>query len=238
MSEAAVRAERLPLARIDAGQRQAMLALLQAHFDGVDAAAFHEDLQAKQGAILLRDAQGALLGFSTWLFYDDACEGERVRVAYFGDTIVDRRAWNSPALPAAVIRLLMDEAARAAPQRLFSLLLCAGFRTYRFMRFFCRDYVPRPGGDPALLRRRDGMARRRFGAQYDAATGVVRLQRGAYRLKPGLAEPDGHLLSDPAAAYFVQADPGWRQGDELVCLAEMREDNLSAVSRRLLRAGP
>jgi hypothetical protein len=233
----AVRAERAALAQLGAPQRRAMLALLQSHFDGVDEAAFHEDLDSKQGAILLKGAGGELLGFSTWVFYDALIERETLRVAYFGDTIVAKAAWGSPALPAAVIRLLMDEAARAAPKRLFSLLICSGFRTYRFMPFFCREFVPRAQPDPALLALRDRLAAQRFGAQYDPASGVARLKRGFYRIKKGLSDPDGHAEVDEASAFFFSANPGWERGDELVCLAEMNDANLSAASRRLLR-GP
>jgi hypothetical protein len=159
-------------------------------------------------------------------------------VAFFGDTIVSKAAWNSQALPGAVIGLLMGEARRIAPKRLFSMLICAGFRTYRFMPFFCRDFVPRAEGSPALVALRDSLAVERFGGQFQPSSGIVRLQRGAYSIRRGISDPDGHVAADPDVAYFLKANPGWDRGDELVCLAEMCEQNLTAVSKRLLRRNP
>jgi hypothetical protein len=227
------RAENRATADLGPDQRQSMLDLLRSSFTGVDPAAFLEDLLEKQGAILLKDAQGNLLGFSTWTFYDASAEGLDLRVAYFGDTIVRREAWSSPALPRAVIRLLMAEARRTSPRPLVTLLLCAGHRTYHFLPFLCLDYFPRPQGTERLRRLRNALGRGRFGAQFDPASGVAVLERGAYALAEGVEESERRSSKDPIAAYFQRANPGWSKGHELVCVAEMAEGNLTAAARRL-----
>ena len=72
-------------------QRDAMYALLGAHFEGVSQARFEQDLAAKNWALLLEDEQG-LVGFSTLLLCESRAAGEPVGVAYSGDTIVDPRS--------------------------------------------------------------------------------------------------------------------------------------------------
>jgi benzoyl-CoA reductase/2-hydroxyglutaryl-CoA dehydratase subunit BcrC/BadD/HgdB len=50
-----------------------------------------------------------------------------------------------------------------------------------------------------------------------------------------LAEvPDGRR-DDPHVAYFLQQNPGWREGDELVCLTEIDDENLTVAGRRMIR---
>jgi hypothetical protein len=116
------------------------------------------------------------------------------------------------------------------------LLLSAGFRTYRLLSVFWRDFWPRfdvemPEDIRAL---RDAIARERFGECYDAVTGVVRFTR-PNRLSGAMAEvPDGRG-DDPHVAYFFQQNPGWRGGDELVCLTEIDDANLTPAGRRMIR---
>jgi hypothetical protein len=37
--------------------------------------------------------------------------------------------------------------------------------------------------------------------------------------------------------FFLARNPGWREGDELVCLTEIAEGNLTPAGRRLWRTG-
>ncbi|HEV7784839.1 MAG TPA: hypothetical protein VGQ28_05850, partial [Thermoanaerobaculia bacterium] len=82
----------------------------------------------------------------------------------------------------------------------------------------------------------DHLARERFGSAFDAMAGVVRFPEPQV-LREGLdAIPEGRL-ADPHVAFFLQRNPGWTQGDELVCLTELAEDNLTPAGRRMWRQG-
>ena len=61
--------------RLDPGTRDAMFALLAAHFAGVDRATFDRDLDEKSCAILLDDGAGVLRGFTTMLVYESRVAG-------------------------------------------------------------------------------------------------------------------------------------------------------------------
>jgi hypothetical protein len=115
-------------------------------------------------------------------------------------------------------------------------LLSSGFRTYRFLPVFWRKFWPQAGAPtPEEMRAlRDELAGRRFGAAYHAGAGVVRF--GApQRLRGELAEvPDGRT-KDAHVAYFLAANPGHADGDELVCLTELSDENLTAAGRRVVR---
>ncbi len=116
-------------------------------------------------------------------------------------------------------------------------MISAGYKTYRFLPVFYKEFYPcyscpTPPGVQALL---DELARQRFGAEYSAATGVIRFNLGATPLRAGIAEVTAERLKDPHVAFFVARNPGYAQGDELVCLTRIHPDNYSAVGRRLLR---
>ena len=100
-----------------------------------------------------------------------------------------------------------------------------------FFRAFYPQYQhPLP---PQLKRLLDHLGRLKFGDEYDAALGIVRLKAGA-PLQAGVAEITAQRLKDPHVAFFAQANPGHMCGDELGCLAELSRDNLTAAGARLV----
>ena len=219
-------------------EREAMYALLAGSFAGVTRERFAADLAEKTWALLLEDETG-LQGFSTLLLYESSLPGEGVcTVVYSGDTIVDPAAWRSAALPRCwigAVRRLREEYPRG---RLWWLLLTSGFRTYRFLPVFWRDFWPRWDAPtpPEAQVRLDILARERLGDLYAPDQGIVRFPQ-PQRLRDKLDQVPEGRLADPHVAFFLAKNPGWREGDELACLTEIAEDNLTAAGRRMWRAG-
>lgn len=213
-------------------------ALLDRHFDGVAAEPFEADLQEKSDVLRVWK-DGQLVGFSTLLAYREEMDGEPVNVLYSGDTIMSPECWGSPVLARGWIAMVKAVTGSMPAGRCFWLLLSAGFRTYRFLPVFWRDFWPRHEARlPEAIRRwRDELARRRFGSRYDANAGVVRFPL-PHRLRgPLAAVPEGRM-ADPHVAFFLEQNPGWREGDELVCLTEIADNNLTAAGRRMIRGLP
>jgi hypothetical protein len=221
---------------LDGATREAMVRLLTGHFDGVTRERFDADLAEKTWVLLLED-DGGLRGFSTLLLYETSLPGEGVcTVVYSGDTIVDPAAWGSAALPRcwiAAVRRLREEHPHG---RLWWLLLTSGFRTYRLLPVFWKDFWPRWDAPtpPDVQARIDALARERLGGAY--RDGVIRFPE-PQRLRGELAEVPPGRMRDPHVACFLEKNPGWMEGDELVCLTEIAEENLTAAGRRMWRAG-
>jgi hypothetical protein len=247
-SQAAARLHGRVLARqtLDTRTRNAMFSLLAAHFVGVDRTTFNRDLEDKSCAILLEDDAGDLRGFSTMVVYESRAAGTPVSVVYSGDTIVDRAWWGSPALARTWVRAVRQLAPENEPRDVYWLLLTSGFRTYRFLPVFFREFYPRfdavtPPRDATLL---DVLAGERFGQQYDAASGVVRFVHPQI-LAPDLVTLPRHRMTrkntehgpvpDPHIAFFLERNPGFVRGDELVCLTRIDEQNLTPAGRRMAR---
>jgi hypothetical protein len=51
-----------------------------------------------------------------------------------------------------------------------------------------------------------------------------------------MAEVPAHRLRDPHVAFFLQRNPGYRQGDELACLADIAKENFTRLAWRVIRA--
>jgi hypothetical protein len=223
-------------ASIPQEDRDEMFALLARHFEGVSRAQFDRDLEAKNWVIAIRQEE-RLVGFTTLLVRGSRFEGEPITAIYSGDTIVAPEAWGTPALArawiAGVNRIRAEEPAR----RCFWLLLTSGFRTYRFLPVFWREFFPcfdRP--TPSTMQRlADQLAREGYGELVDASRGLVRFPQ-PQRLRGALAGvPEGRAVN-PHIAFFLARNPGHAEGDELVCLTEISEANLTAAGRRMVTA--
>ena len=222
------------VAELSIARRSAMLDILSCHFDGITLEDFHRDLFEKDLALLL-EQDGRLVGFSTMLAYSTFFDGGPLNVIYSGDTIVSPQAWGSTALPRAWVTGVRRLQATLPPGRCFWLLLSSGFRTYRFLSVFWREFFPTysrptPAEKQRLLAK---LAAERFGNQFDQEAGIVRF-RHPQRLRKGLKEVPTGREGDPHTEFFLRQNPGYAEGDELVCLAEICPENLTLAGRRMM----
>ena len=221
---------------LDGRTRDAMFRLLAGHFICVDRHTFEADLAEKTCAILLVDEEDELRGFSTMVVYRTLAGGTPTSIVYSGDTIVHRDWWGSAALARTWIKAVRLLAPADDREELYWFLLTSGFRTYRFLSVFFRDFHPRfdepaPESTAAFL---TALARERFADRYDPATGVVRFARPQVLTPELLDLPDGRTM-DPHVAFFLARNPGHVRGDELACLARIHDDNLTPAGLRMAR---
>ncbi len=228
----------LPVGALSATETGAMFALLDAYFSGASRERFAADLAEKESVILLTDPAGILRGFSTLMRFAGEVDGVPYVAFFSGDTIIEPDFWGDTVLPRLWARTVFSLAAAVRDRRVWWLLISSGYKTYRFLPVFFRNFYPavdRPL--PAELRTlRDAVAGRKFPDEYDPASGVVRLRYPA-PLRPGVAELTVGRLRDPHVAFFAAVNPGWRDGDELACLTEIDRANLTAAGRRMLGEG-
>lgn len=211
-----------------------MFALLDEHFEGVSRAQFDVDLAEKNWIVLVEDGE-TLFGFSTLLVYPTTASGQAMTVVCSGDTIVSPAAWRSMAFPRTWIHSVykLDEFYPRA--RLIWLLLTSGYRTYRLLPVFWREFYPRfdRPTPPEWLDLLVELARQRFGAQFFPAKGIVRFAR-PQKLRGQLALVPPGRTADADIRFFLERNPGFAMGDELVCIADLHPDNLTRAGRRIV----
>ncbi len=210
----------------------AMYSLLDTHFDGVKLDVFEADLASKNWVILL-EATDRLIGFSTLLMYTTEFAGESFGVVYSGDTIVDPSGWSSCSLSRCWIASVNQLRCEYAQNKLYWLLISSGYRTYRFLPTFWQDFYPRhdTATPEHIFSLMEFLCRDRFGIYYNKNSGVVRFPH-PHQLRQLKGIPQ-ERLQDPHIQFFATKNPGHDQGDELVCLTEISEENLTTAGKRM-----
>ncbi|HVT80701.1 MAG TPA: hypothetical protein VHM90_08585, partial [Phycisphaerae bacterium] len=101
---------------------------------------------------------------------------------------------------------------------------------------FWREFHPSCRGEtpPRMARLLQALAGARFGACFDAAAGVVRLGQP---LKETLLPIPAAKLAEPDVAFFAARNPGYVDGDEMVCIAALTQENLTPAGWRMVLAG-
>ena len=211
-----------------------MRRLLRSHFDGITQQGFDEDLANKNWAVLIENDGGALVGFSTMAFIRTRHAEHPINVVYSGDTIVDPSAWGSTSLFRSWIDAIRQLRTQSPDAPTYWLLIVSGTRTYRLLPLFWTQFYPRcdrrtPHRNQLLL---DQLAIERYGADYHQATGIVRFARPQV-LKAPLRETAPARRHNRNARYFYDRNPGHSRGDELACLTELSDSNLTRAGRRI-----
>jgi hypothetical protein len=211
-----------------------MFELLMQHFTGGTPEHFARDLAEKNLALLLERGD-KLVGFSTMRAYTTTLERETANVIYSGDTIVTPEAWGTTALPRAWVAGVEALRATLPARRCFWLLLTSGFRTYRFLPVFWREFFPRFDVPTPVETQRmlNQIARERFGPQFNSDEGIVRFT-DPQRLRGCLQDVPTGREHNPHVSFFISRNPGHANGDELVCLTELCPENLTKAGVRMM----
>lgn len=199
---------------------------------------FKQDLDDKTHCVVLRDACDTIMGFSTLKLFEMHWDNQPGRFIFSGDTIITPEHWGSQQLAFAWSRLVGDLWRQAPDVPLYWFLICKGHRTYRYLRAMVLDYAPRAGHltEPHVQALMDHLAHTRFGDAYNSATGLLSFKTPQGRLTAELAQVSENHARLPDVAYFLERNPGYAQGDELVCLCRFTPENLRPLARRLIMA--
>lgn len=212
-----------------------MFGLFRLYYTHVTIDRFANDLAAKDTILVLRDDESVIKGFSTLSVTELSLGDEPIRVVFSGDTVIDKAHWGSHAFAANWIRQIARIAAQAPHLRHYWLLIVKGHRTYKYLPTFAHHFVPdwRSPERTDLDEIKDAIARTMFGEHYDPSSSILRYESSRGQLTPEMAEPGERERQRGDVGFFLRRNPGYVNGDELVCLCEITSANMKPFARRI-----
>lgn len=217
-----------------------LYSLFTRHYDAVTREQFESDFREKDAVILLRDdGAGLVRGFSTQMVSRAVHQNTQVRVLFSGDTIIDPAYWGEQELVKAWCRLAGMLHAQEPETPFYWFLICKGYRTYLYLPVFFRDYYPRydaptPVEEQSLL---DSLAAARFPAYYRPEKGLLEFPVSQGQLKSSLADIPAGRVQDPRVRFFLEKNPEYAAGSELVCMTEISSRNMRGLALRMFQEG-
>lgn len=210
-------------ASLSEAERARMLSLMQLCYDNVDPARFHADLANKRDVIVLVDGDGTIMGFSTVRIAEELLEGRRVDILFSGDTVIHPDCWGAKALQWGFLAYTLRHKLRRPWRPLYWLLLSKGYKTYLLLTNNFPTAFPRRAhvAPAALIALRNKVAADWWGNEYDATSEILTWADARDRVRSGVAALDAKTLAHPDIAWFVEKNPRWSEGQELVCFAEI-----------------
>ena len=221
-------------ASLSAEEVSRMYALMETCYDRVCPARFIKDLAGKDWVLLLTDSTGRIQGFST-LALNPRGLGESGRdVLYSGDTVIHPEYWGGQSLVRGFFHAAGSILSNCE-NPLYWYLLSKGHRTYMYLPLLFKRYYP------ALESSRefsmgsslaDLFSERLFPGCWLPDRGVIHFPESQGQVNTGLAEDTRSRAGHPQVDFFMERNPGFAEGDELVCVTELSVENLRRPSSR------
>jgi len=217
---------------VDADLAGRLYSLFTQYYERVDRGTFDRDLATKDWVLLLKAGSGVVQGFTTMRLYELTFGDRPVRAVFNGNTIIDRSCWGEQELVRSWCRFMANLKLEAPTSRLYWFLICSGYRTYLYLPLFYRNFYPRhdcetPEFERALI---DFLGRMAFPDEY--RDGIIRVAEPRECLRADLAVPPVHKQKHAHVRFFVDRNPGYLRGDELVCLTEFSLENTRGLARQ------
>ncbi len=202
-------------------------------YNGTTFEKFISDLANKNYVLMLYDSNNLIQGFTTIQIYDENFEGKPVKILYSGDTVIDQKARGDIELMRAWWRFSFEIQQRYKSHDVYWFLISKGWRTYKFFPLFLKDFYPNVNKTtPKNIQNfMNKISKNKFGDLYRA--GIIYPKNPDY-LKSGLKDVPEHKKQDKDVIFFLEKNPEYYKGNELVCLAKLHPDNLTKAGLRLL----
>ncbi|MDC0255157.1 hypothetical protein OAK75_09660 [Bacteriovoracales bacterium] len=221
-------------------ERAKMFRLYKRYYANSERDKFQKDLLSKDKVILLHSIKdNELQGFSTLKHVAlTLSNGKDVRGIFSGDTIIEKAYWGDKALNMAFSLYLFKEKYKRPFDPLYWFLISKGFKTYLLLANNFPNYYPSvdcetPSEMSEIM---DSFSISNFPKAYNKERKTLSFGSGYDHLKSSVAPIDDVLISkNKKVAYFVEKNPNWQVGEELVCLGVFNWKVPAAVVVKIIK---
>lgn len=214
--------------------RSNLFQIFEKYYQDISFDQFNEDLSRKDYALVLKDSCGQLRGFSTIEFIAFEFKGQKYHCLFSGDTIIEKEFWGELSLPFEWCKFAGEIKSKSPNIPLLWFLIVKGHRTYRLMSLLAKEYYPswRAKTPESIQELMNYLGSMKFGQAYNSKSGVIRFSRSKGALKKEYSEVSEAYQQKEDVSFFFNSNPGYLKGDELLCLCELKLENLRSIARR------
>lgn len=231
-------ASKLLISDLEEFQILEMFSLMENYYNHVSISQFKKDLSEKDILILLKNSSNQIQGFSSQKIFSFQYKNQSLRIVFSGDTVIHKNFRGSLELPIAWGKFMLEVESKFKEEPLYWMLITKGIRTFRYLPVFFYEFYPNPYTPipESISELRHTLGLFKFGNQYDRISGIIRGKEDSQSIKE-LEEDEEFILNrsfDPYIDFFKNRNPGFGNGDELLCLTRFTRKNLRPFIVRAL----
>lgn len=221
---------------LDDRERDAIWAFAE-RFTDATREGFEQSFTNKRDAVLIKDARTSeLVGLGGVAVEELPLGDGRCVVIFPGDTLFDPKVRGKSLVQSLGLLYYLECRLKHPTLPVYMVYGTFSYKSYlmlprNFRTFWPRPDEPTPAREQALLLD----VARRFYADVRERPGGALVGRTTKRLREGVASIDQATLAEPAIRYFHEQNPGYVDGEVLLCLIPLHAANWLSVGRHLLR---
>lgn len=211
-------------------EQEEMFKLMNTFYSNMKYDNFIRDLDEKDYSILLF-SQERLVGFSTQKILKLPNE---VIGVFSGDTIIHSDYWGSIELYRTFARFFVELGEQYSD--FYWFLISKGYKTYKMLPLFFREFYPNyRKAVPANLKEiMHSFGESRYPGEYCRDSGVIKYKGIKDSLKTGVADIEKKHLKDRDIRFFLENNPDYQRGNDLVCITSLTKENLKPRIKKML----
>lgn len=216
-----------------------MFLLMAKNYDHMSRTAFENDLNVKQYVGMIARADDELVGFTIYAVNPKGSGTSEYNIIFSGDTIIDPAYWGTQIIVKGWTMSVGWISKSDKSKKWYWYLMSKGHRTYLYLPLFFESYypAPEPGKDESLLKViAHEVSSLMYGGYWKPEKGIIEFPDNQGSLKKELSDDSFKKSKSPNIAFFLEKNPGFEKGDELVCITEISADNFRrSVKNHFLR---
>lgn len=210
-----------------------MYKLMVEFYDNMEYENFIEDLRNKDYCIILRNEIREIKGFSTQKIIRLNVNNRVIHGVFSGDTIIHKEYWGNFELHKVFTKFFFDYGEKY--REFYWFLISKGYKTYKMIPMFFKKAYPnyREDTPKEIQELIIAFGRSAYPNEFDHKDGVIKYNKIKDKLKEGIADIDEKKLRDRDIEFFVQKNPTYKEGNDLVCITSLKRENLKPAANRL-----
>ena len=116
-------------------------------------------------------------------------------------------------------------------------LISKGIKTYMYLPTYFKKFSPKADYTENEMEKKikDIYAEKIYGNRYNKENGIVKNDGTNDFLRENVVVLSEKQLKNKNVQFFLEKNPSYQKGDELVCLAEISFENLTNLGKRVLK---
>lgn len=213
-----------------------MYFLMQENYDYILFENFKKDLIKKDYVGLLIDNNNTIQGFTTYALNPKNYSHKKYNILFSGDTVIAEDFTGTQELTKGWGKTVGFFIKKYPQKKLLWYLMSKGYKTYLYLPFFFQKYYPaleKSRNDFRLKKIINEFSTLIYPDCWEEKLGIIKFKNKLGQVKEkhiskSIDKKNKHI------DFFLEKNPGYIDGDELVCMAEVDIDNLFRFPKMML----